>query len=61
MTAPRGWPMGLTLAATVLTAPVLAQQRPGPADPAKATRGAVIGREVGESLARGGVKPPNPN
>src|SRR5689334_19455266 len=37
MTASRGWPMGLTLAATVLTAPVLAQQRPGPVDPGKAT------------------------
>jgi hypothetical protein len=29
--------MGLTLAAAVLTTPVLAQQRPGPVDPAKAT------------------------
>ncbi|HYR99435.1 MAG TPA: DUF2059 domain-containing protein [Gemmatimonadales bacterium] len=37
MTAPRRWHLGLTLAATVLTAPVLAQQRPGPVDPAKAT------------------------
>src|SRR6266853_1610825 len=37
MTAPSRCLMGLTLAATVLTAPVLAQQRPGPADPAKAT------------------------
>ncbi len=37
MTAPRSRLMGWTLAAAVLTTPVLAQQRPGPVDAAKAT------------------------
>lgn len=36
MTAPRGWLMGLTIAASLLTTPVLAQRRPGPVDPTKA-------------------------
>jgi len=37
VTAPRHTLMGLTLVATVLTTPVLAQRRLGPVEPAKAT------------------------